>query len=60
MTLKTETLILGGGITGLALSWFMRDSDTLVLEKESRSGGLCRTTRIKKINKTNQGERPPS
>ncbi|HEY9784667.1 MAG TPA: FAD-dependent oxidoreductase [Candidatus Obscuribacterales bacterium] len=34
--------ILGGGVAGLSLSYFL-GSDTEVLEKESVCGGLCRT-----------------
>lgn len=37
--------ILGGGIAGLALSYFLGEN-TEVLEKESECGGLCRTYNV--------------
>ncbi len=36
-------LILGAGISGLAFAYEKRDSDWLVLEKESHPGGLCQS-----------------
>lgn len=40
-----KTLIIGAGITGLTYAAFT-DEDYLILEKESRPGGLCRTFRV--------------
>ncbi|MDI6756776.1 MAG: FAD-dependent oxidoreductase [Endomicrobiia bacterium] len=46
---KTDTLILGGGITGLAVASCAGElpkgwgGDTLILEKENVAGGLCRS-----------------
>jgi len=43
--LKTETLIIGGGITGLSTAAFLgQDSDYLVLEGSHLVGGYCKTT----------------
>jgi protoporphyrinogen oxidase len=39
-------LILGGGLTGLSAAWHLQDvRETLVLEREDRPGGLCRSFR---------------
>lgn len=40
---NTQFLILGAGISGLAFAYEKRDSDYLVLEKESLPGGLCQS-----------------
>jgi protoporphyrinogen oxidase len=47
MELKTDVLVLGGGITGLALAEALKGSGlkTLVLEKSAEPGGLSRTAR---------------
>lgn len=37
-----ETIVLGGGLSGLAVAHYLGD-DTLVLEAEDRPGGLCRS-----------------
>ncbi len=37
-----ETLIIGGGPSGLSLAYHL-DGDSLVLEKETEVGGLCRS-----------------
>ena len=42
--MKTEVLIIGGGITGLSLASYLKDKDYLVLEKDSIPGGYCKTT----------------
>ena len=43
-TLRTDTLILGGGITGLATASFLGDADCLVIERDAQCGGYCKTT----------------
>ncbi|OGR45290.1 MAG: hypothetical protein A2X35_03325 [Elusimicrobia bacterium GWA2_61_42] len=47
MEYKADVLILGGGISGLALAERLKDSGykTLVLEKAAEAGGLSRTAR---------------
>lgn len=40
---KIKYLILGGGISGLSFAYEKRNSDYLVIEKESEFGGLCRS-----------------
>ncbi len=40
--MKTETLILGGGLAGLSAAYHS-ERECLVLEREDRVGGLCRT-----------------
>ena len=42
---KTEVLILGSGLTGLAAAWALGDRAT-VLERDDRPGGLVRTERF--------------
>lgn len=37
-----KNLIIGGGISGLTLAYYLKD-DYLILEKESEAGGYCRT-----------------
>jgi len=39
---RTQALIVGGGPSGLAVAYALQ-GDTLVLEKEDRVGGLCRS-----------------
>jgi len=39
---RTRYLILGAGVTGLSAAYHLKD-DYIILEKESRVGGLCRT-----------------
>lgn len=41
-TLSVKNLIIGGGISGLTLAYYLKD-DYLILEKESEVGGYCRT-----------------
>ena len=47
MDIKTDVLVLGGGITGLALAESLKGSGlkTLILEKTGEPGGLSRTAR---------------
>ncbi len=47
MELRTDVLVLGGGVTGLAVAEGLAGSGltTLVLEKAGRTGGLSRTAR---------------
>lgn len=40
---RIKYLILGAGISGLAFAYNKRDDDYLLLEKDSRSGGLCQS-----------------
>ncbi|MCB2225980.1 MAG: FAD-dependent oxidoreductase [Desulfarculaceae bacterium] len=42
MTTEVETIILGGGLTGLSLAQYL-DHESLVLEAKERPGGLCRS-----------------
>ena len=42
---KTDVLILGSGLTGLAAAWVLGDRAT-VLERDARPGGLVRTERF--------------
>jgi protoporphyrinogen oxidase len=43
---KVNTLIIGGGITGLSTASFLgKDHDYLVLESDSKLGGYCKTTK---------------
>jgi protoporphyrinogen oxidase len=42
---KTDVLILGSGLTGLAAAWVLGDRAT-VLERDERPGGLVRTERF--------------
>lgn len=45
--LKVKNLILGGGLSGLSLAYYLKD-DYLILEKEDTPGGYCRTIPNKK------------
>lgn len=40
---KVKFLIIGAGITGLSFANFINDNDILILEKEHKAGGFCRT-----------------
>lgn len=42
-TLSVKHLIIGGGISGLTLAYYLKDQDYLILEKDSEVGGYCRT-----------------
>ena len=46
MTRHTDTLIIGGGISGLATAWWLaqRGIESVLLERDSRSGGLIDST----------------
>lgn len=47
---KKETIILGGGISGLAAARFLIQNnlnDFLIIEKEFELGGLCRSRKLK-------------
>jgi len=41
--LKTDILILGGGITGLSAAYHLKNKNYILLEKEDKVGGLCRS-----------------
>jgi protoporphyrinogen oxidase len=43
MIKKIDTLIIGGGITGLSLASFLKNRDYIVLEKSKIPGGYCKT-----------------
>jgi len=48
MTRRVHTLILGGGLTGLAAAWRLKGqglADLLILERDERPGGLLKTER---------------
>lgn len=40
--IQVKNLIIGGGISGLTLAYYLKD-DYLILEKEGEVGGYCRT-----------------
>lgn len=40
---KTKYLIVGGGVTGLAFANFIKSDDYMIIEKENRVGGYCKT-----------------
>jgi protoporphyrinogen oxidase len=42
-TVSKKIGILGGGIAGLSLAYFLREKSVAVLEKEKKVGGLCRS-----------------
>jgi protoporphyrinogen oxidase len=42
---SVRTLIVGAGMSGLATAAFLRDSDYLVLERDSEIGGYCKTVK---------------
>lgn len=43
-----ETIILGGGLAGVSLAYFLKQK-SIILEKEQRLGGLCRSFELNKI-----------
>lgn len=43
-----KTIILGGGLAGLSLAYFL-NKDSIVLEKEKKPGGLCRSFKFNKV-----------
>jgi len=43
---KIKYLILGAGVSGLSFANFLKNNDFLIIEKESKAGGYCRTTRV--------------
>lgn len=42
--MKTDVLIIGGGVTGLSLASFLK-KDYLIIEQDNQVGGYCKTTR---------------
>src|SRR5690606_20225421 len=40
--IHVKNLIIGGGISGLTLAYYLKD-DYLIIEKENEVGGYCRT-----------------
>jgi protoporphyrinogen/coproporphyrinogen III oxidase len=45
---QVEAVVVGGGIAGLASSWYLRDRDVLLLEADARLGGrICSEPRGK-------------
>lgn len=49
---KTKIVILGGGLAGVSLAYFLRKlkKEFVLFEKESRLGGLCKTEKIGGFN----------
>jgi len=43
-----KTIILGAGIAGLSLAYFLKEK-TIILEKEEQIGGLCRSFELNGI-----------
>lgn len=43
---KYDCVILGAGITGLSTAYHLKNHDYGIYEKESRTGGMCKTERI--------------
>ncbi len=43
-----KTIILGGGLAGLSLAYFLKES-SVILEKEGQLGGLCRSFDFKGV-----------
>lgn len=43
-----RTLILGGGLSGLSLAYFLKGT-SLILEKEAQLGGLCRSYSLNQV-----------
>lgn len=41
--METKYLVIGGGVTGLAFANFIESIDYLILEKEDKVGGYCKT-----------------
>jgi protoporphyrinogen oxidase len=41
---QINTLIIGGGVTGLSLASYLDNKDYLILEKDKKVGGYCKTT----------------
>jgi protoporphyrinogen oxidase len=41
---QINTIIIGSGITGLSLASYLNDKDYLILEKDEKVGGYCKTT----------------
>jgi len=44
--MEVDTIILGGGLTGLSAAYHLRGRDYLLLEKDDRVGGLAKTEEI--------------
>lgn len=43
MVIKKNIGILGGGIAGLSLAYFLQDNSLAIIEKAKKVGGLCRS-----------------
>lgn len=43
---KVKYLILGAGISGLSFARSIKDNNYLLIEKENRAGGLCKTHKV--------------
>jgi protoporphyrinogen oxidase len=43
---QVKTLLLGGGISSVSYAHFTEDDDYLILEKEDKLGGLCRSFKV--------------
>lgn len=42
--MSKKDIIIGGGISGLSFAMYDRDNDWMLLEKDERLGGYCKTT----------------
>ena len=42
--LNVKYLVLGAGVSGLTFANFLNSEDYLIVEKDSRPGGYCKTT----------------
>lgn len=41
--MKIDTVIIGGGITGLSVAYHLKNENYILLEKENTVGGLCKS-----------------
>ena len=41
--MKIDTVIIGGGITGLSVAYHLKNKNYIILEKENAIGGLCKS-----------------
>ena len=48
--MKTKTLILGAGLTGLSAAYHAKGKDFLVVEKSDHVGGICTSEKKKRLH----------